>query len=152
MRPERIAHRAGTEKKDAGIPEEILGGEVLGRSFLIGFFHELYNVTDVSVLRTHLNITITGFWPVRLDAEDHDTTGHGRVCAGFYSVPETAIRGNFVIGRNDEHQIIAMFAQRRLCCQHNGGSRVTSYRLENRSPARQVDAAKVSADALRMTF
>ena len=57
---EGVAHGAGAKQEDAGVPEEIAGGEIGLRGLEVGLFDEARHVADAVLVAADLDVAIAG--------------------------------------------------------------------------------------------
>ena len=148
---EKVPHHIGPEQEDTGIPVEIAGFQIAGRSRQIRLFHETRDGNGLAGRFTgDLDIAVSSLRLGRPDAEDDEPAVARGADAVLDGTPEFVVRGDVVVRRHDEYERVAVLAQRVQRRHGDRRRRVAADRLEDHRAAIERDAGQIRTNALGM--
>ena len=139
MLAQRVGQRAGAPQKHPAVPEIIPRSHESGGLLRVGLFGESAHAQRVATeAAARLNVAVSGFRPIRPDAEHHNVFARSRdLHATFNRRAITFFIANHMVGRKHANHRIGMFAQQKKSGQPDRRRGIAPHRLSQHLILRQ---------------
>ncbi|MNF64241.1 hypothetical protein D3C84_459650 [compost metagenome] len=152
MRAQLFQVAAGTEQEHAAVPEVFAGADKFGGGLLVGFFDKLLDLEGMGarIAAVGLDVAEAGFRTCRRNAEQHQIAFERLLLCVFQCGAQSGDVADHMVGRKDQHELIAAFGNQLEGCQRHRRCGVAAEGFEQDRLRRAADGGKLFVDEKAM--